>query len=166
MQNETNMVAEAIDRAYAKGMKVAFNASPIQTAIRDYPLQKVRWLFINEIEGEALSGESDPQKMLCSLRKKYPTTEVILTLGEKGSIWGGENGTVSCKALQVQALDTTGAGDTFTGFFLRGVLDPVQGVFPLTLAGTASAIAVTRAGAAKSIPDIEEVKDWLKRSSV
>ena len=86
-----------------------------------------------------------------------PKTEVILTLGSDGSMWAGEGGSSFCPACRVQAVDTTGAGDTFTGYFLRGILGEDCGLDPLTLATQASAIAVTRPGAAPSVPALPEV---------
>ena len=157
LQNETNLVGEIMEAAAAKNMRIAFNAAPIQENVKNYPIHKVRWLFVNEIEGGVLSGESTPEKIIETLRKAYPQTEVILTLGKDGCIWAGENGIQYCSACRVQAVDTTAAGDTFTGFFLRGVLDPDPAISPLTLATVASAIAVTRTGAAKSVPTVQEV---------
>lgn len=157
VQNETNLVSQAIDRAWTKGMEVAFNASPIHAEIGRFPLEKVRWLFINEVEGEALSGEKTPEDMLGALQEKYPKTQVVLTLGARGSLWADGRDVHRCAACTVKAVDTTGAGDTFTGFFLRGVLDPVEGISPLRLASTAGAIAVTGEGAAKAIPNIGAV---------
>ena len=157
LQNETNLVGEIMEAAASRNMRIAFNAAPIREDVKSYPLQKVRWLFVNEIEGGLLSGESTPEKIIQALRSAYPQTEVILTLGKDGCIWAGDHGTEHCSACRVQAVDTTAAGDTFTGFFLRGVLDPVPTMSPLTLATVASAIAVTRAGAAKSVPTIQEV---------
>lgn len=160
LQNETNMVPEAIEKAYARGMQVAFNASPIGARVKDYPLEKIRWLFVNEIEGGLLSGEQTVSSIIQVLRTRFPRTELVLTLGEKGSIWAGDGGIRRCGACRVNAVDTTAAGDTFTGFFLRGVLRPLPHFSPLKLATVASAMAVTRPGAAQSIPDVQDVVSW------
>lgn len=157
LQNETNMVPEIIEEAVACGLEVAFNAAPISEAVRAYPLEKLRWLFVNEIEGAVLSGEQEPEEILRALRQRCPDTEIILTLGKQGSIWAGRDGIRRCPACAVDAVDTTAAGDTFTGFFLRGVLGEETGLAPLELATVASGISVTRSGAAKSIPTLEEV---------
>ena len=122
-----------------------------------YPLHLVRWLFVNEIEGGAISGETEPKAILKALRARFPQTEVILTLGSDGSLWANDRETAFCPACYVRAVDTTGAGDTFTGYFLRGVLGEDTGLAPLTLATRASAIAVTRPGAAPSVPQLQEV---------
>lgn len=159
LQNETNLVGTIIQKAAERGMLVAFNAAPMDAGVRDYPLEQVRWLLVNETEGAALSGQEDPQAIVDTLRRRYPRTAVVLTLGEQGSLYAGEEGQFFCPAQRVQAVDTTAAGDTFTGFFLRAV---GQGKTPsqaLEEATAASALAVTRPGAADSIPH------WLELQS-
>ena len=156
LQNETNLGPYIMRKAAERGLFIAFNASPIP-GVENYPLEFVYWLFINEIEGAALSGETEPKAILRALREKYPRTQVILTLGGDGSYWDDGRETVFCPACHVQAVDTTAAGDTFTGFFLRGVLGEDCGLAPLTLATCASGIAVTRPGAAPSVPTLAEV---------
>lgn len=157
LQNETNLVGEIMEKAAARGLRVAFNAAPMDGKVLSYPLDKVDWLFVNETEGEALTGERDSAAIIAALRARLPRTAVILTLGEAGSLYAGEEGTFSMGACSVAAVDTTGAGDTFTGFFLRAALDGREPEECLRIAAVASAIAVTRPGAAASIPDWDEV---------
>ena len=156
LQNETNLVGEIMDRAAGRGLRVAFNAAPMDGKVARYPLEKAAWLFVNETEGAALSGESDPRRAARLLRARFPDTEVVMTLGAEGSLWLSRRGELFQPACKVEAVDTTGAGDTFTGFFLRGVLEESP-LPPLLLATAASALAVTRPGAAGSIPTLEEV---------
>ena len=151
LQNEINLGPYIMEKAAERGLFIAFNASPIP-GVENYPLEFVYWLFVNEIEGAALSGETAPRAIPRALRAKFPKTEIILTLGSDGSFWDNGRETVFCPACHVQAVDTTAAGDTFTGYFLRGVLGEDTGLAPLTLATRASAIAVTRPGAAPSAP--------------
>ena len=157
LQNETNLVGEIMEKAAEKGMKVAFNAAPMDDLVPQYPLEKVDWLFVNETEGAAISGKQDYDGMVAALRQRYPNTNVVLTLGEEGCRYAGTAGACRVGACAVQAVDTTAAGDTFTGYFLRCLLDgrPVEEA--LQTASVASAIAVTRPGAADSIPLWEEV---------
>lgn len=157
LQNETNLVAETISMAADRGLRVAFNASPVDDTLGTFPLECVRWLFVNEVEGEALTGECAPEAILETLERRLPTTDIILTLGERGSVWAHDGVSEQRDALRVPVVDTTGAGDTFTGYFLRAVLAPLGGVSPLSLATVASACAIGRAGAADSIPTIDEV---------
>ena len=157
VQNETNLVGSIMTKAKEKGMRIAFNAAPMDENVLTYPIEQVDWLFVNETEGAAISGETDYHAIAATLRERYPNTAVILTLGEEGSIYAGKEGMFSVPAQTVKAVDTTAAGDTFTGFFLRGILDGRMPEEALRMASAASAITVTRCGAADSIPTLEEV---------
>ena len=159
LQNETNLVGTIIQKAAERGMLVAFNAAPMDAGVRDYPLEQVRWLLLNETEGAALSGQEDPQAIVDTLRRRYPQTAVVLTLGEQGSLYAGEEGQFFCPAQRVQAVDTTAAGDTFTGFFLQAVGQGKNPSQALEVATAASALAVTRPGAADSIPHWQELQN-------
>lgn len=160
MQNETNLVAETIRKAHDRGIRVAWNASPVNDTMNSDLLDRIKWLFVNEVEGQALTGESDPARMVKTLTERYPDMELVLTLGALGSIYAHGETVVCCPSCEVTVRDTTAAGDTFTGFFLRGVLEPVAGYTPLTLATAAAGIAVTRPGASSSIPSLQEALDF------
>ncbi|MEN6595365.1 MAG: ribokinase [Clostridiaceae bacterium] len=157
-QNETNLVPELIEKANQKGLRVAFNAAPFTEAVKDYPLEKTSWLFVNEIEGAGLSGETEPEAIAARLRALYPHTELILTLGAEGCLYAGGEGLCLVPAADVVPVDTTAAGDTFTGYYLMGALSELGARKSLRLASAASGIAITRMGAADSIPSIEQVR--------
>lgn len=160
MQNETNLVAETIRKAHDRGIRVAWNASPVNDTMNNDLLDRVKWLFVNEVEGQALTGESDPARIVEALTERYPGMELVLTLGALGSVYAHDGTVACCPSCKVPVRDTTAAGDTFTGFFLRGMLKPVAGYTPLTLATAAAGIAVTRPGASGSIPSLQEVLDF------
>lgn len=157
LQNEINDIAYIIEQAHEKGLRIAFNAAPIGEEVLSYPIEKLDWLIVNEIEGGALAGETEPEKILDTLHARYPSVRVLLTLGIDGCVYRDAERTVRVPACRVRAVDTTAAGDTFIGFFLRGVADgrPVKDA--LRLATVASAIAVTRPGAGDSVPKYDEV---------
>lgn len=164
LQNETNLVPYIMKAAHKKGMRIAFNASPINDQICSYPLELVTWLFVNEIEGEFLSGKADYNEISLELAKTYPNTCIILTLGSEGStsVIGGES--FWQPAFNVEAVDTTAAGDTFTGYFLSGITKdlPMQEV--LRISSAASALAITHIGAAQSIPSRDRVDEFLRNN--
>ena len=93
-----------------------------------------------------------------NLLKAYlPKAKIVLTLGGAGSIYVDEEGVLFQKAYNVEVVDTTAAGDTFTGFFI-GNLAQEKGVSQaMELATKAAAISVTRKGAGPSIPSQQEV---------
>jgi len=158
LQNEINLVEYIIDKAFEHGIRVAFNAAPIDINVKSFPLEKLSWLIVNEIEGSELTGMEKPEDILNCLRSKYPSTAILLTLGEQGCRYLHENCDLSVPALSVsQIVDTTGAGDTFTGYFLHNVTKGINEKRALEIASAASALAIQKNGAAESIPWANEL---------
>ena len=159
LQNETNLVPELMHKAADRGLLVAFNAAPFTKEALGYPIELVKWLFVNEIEGAALSGEKEPRAVAAALRKTYPNTEVVLTLGAAGCLYAGAEGTFFVPAADVKPVDTTAAGDTFTGYYLMAALGGYGAERALKIASAASGLAILRMGAADSIPAIGELRE-------
>lgn len=162
LQNEINMIDKIIEAAYDKGMQVVLNPSPIADNLKTLPLEKISWFILNEIEGAELSGETDPDRILDQLTALYPHAQIVLTLGGDGSVYCGNGRRIRQQVYKVQAVDTTAAGDTFTGFFFAAMADGVEPAEALMRASKASSISVTRPGAAASIPTLAEVLEALK----
>lgn len=163
LQNETNLVPYIIEQAAARGLSVALNAAPMDASVKDYPLDQLTWLIVNEVEGGTLAGTEDEDAILPALHEKYPHCGVLLTLGAHGARCMEPNGRVTrCGSYRVRAVDTTAAGDTFTGYFLYGMLHGLSVPETLRLATTASALCVGRPGAADSVPEKAEV-DAVRR---
>ena len=163
LQNETNLVPYIIEQAAARGLSVALNAAPMDASVKDYPLDQLTWLIVNEVEGGAPAGTEDEDAILPTLHEKYPHCGVLLTLGAHGARCMEANGRVTrCGSYRVRAVDTTAAGDTFTGYFLYGMLHGLSVPETLRLATTASALCVGRPGAADSVPEKAEV-DAVRR---
>lgn len=158
LQNETNLIPYLMRKAAEKGMKIAFNAAPMDAAVSDYPLELVSWLLVNETEGEALTGSAVPETIAALAAEKYPNTALVLTLGTDGCLYRDKTQTFRLPARRVKAVDTTAAGDTFTGFFLAAIAAGETAKDSLELATAASAISVTRHGAAASVPTLAEAK--------
>lgn len=156
LQNEVNHIPYMMEKAYEKAMYIVLNPSPITGELFEYPLEKVSLFILNEVEGRQLSGEVQEENILQVLKEKYPKAEVLLTLGEKGSIYCQGETVLRQSAYAVKAVDTTAAGDTFTGYFvaLRAAGRDVE--IALDLASKAAAVACTRKGAAASIPELAE----------
>ncbi len=164
LQNEINLVDVLIEKAFRKGMKIILNPSPFEEQLMGYELKKVHTFLINETEGKQMSGEENPEQMLWRIHQRYPDSEIVLTLGEKGVCHCNRDGKViSVPAFQVKAVDTTAAGDTFTGYYLAGVCKGNDRREALRTACGASALAVMKKGAAMSIPVMEEVKRFLEK---
>ena len=159
LQNEINVTAEIITKAWEKGMKIVLNPSPFEEKILNWPLEKVSLFLLNEVEGGQMTGEKEPEKILKRLQAKYPNADFVLTYGEKGAWYVGNGETAYCPAKKVKVIDTTAAGDTFTGYFLsaRGRGYGVEE--SLKKATAAAGEAVTRKGAAVSIPCWKELEE-------
>jgi ribokinase len=157
LQNEISSIPEIVDQARKRELSIFFNPAPMDRAVLDYPLDKVDGFIINEIEGRELTGKTEPNSIIESMRRRFPRSATILTLGEHGVIYADPQTKLSVPAEKVTPLDTTAAGDTFIGYFLaqksRGF--PVEN--SLKIATCAAAICVTRRGAADSIPHRSEV---------
>lgn len=175
LQNEINQMPFLMEQAHAKGMRVVLNPSPMNSRIFEMPLGCVDYLILNEVEAaqilEAdapalgaektdLGDEKAGEAMAELLKKKFPRSRIVLTLGEKGAVYCGEETRIRQPAYAVRAMDTTAAGDTFTGYFIAGISRGMSAEEALDTASRAAAIAVTKPGAAPSIPAWEQVQDW------
>ncbi len=158
LQNEINELSYIIDRAYARGMKIIFNPSPYNEVIDGIELEKLSYLILNEIEAKEISKSTSLSGAMSFFKERFPRLKVVMTLGKRGSIYQDAQTQVLCPSFQVDTVDTTAAGDTFTGYFAFGIAQGKSVNDALTTASCAAAISVTRNGAAPSIPSMEEVE--------
>ena len=138
------------------------NPSPMDGALAEMDLTGISWLMLNETEGGALTGEGEPEAILRTLLSRLPGTQVILTLGKDGAMLGDGKKILRQPCFPVKTVDTTAAGDTFTGYFAAAILENADPEDALRLASAAAAMAVSEAGAAVSIPVRERVEAFLK----
>ena len=158
LQNEVNEVPVILDLAFKKKMRVAFNPSPFDENVLACDLSKVSMFFVNEVEGLALTGEREPDRILDRMQERFPDATCVLTLGRDGAVCLADGARLRQPVFPAKSVDTTGAGDTFTGFFLSEVLRGGSLEEAMRLASQAAAVAVSRKGAAASIPTLEEVR--------
>lgn len=160
LQNEISELSYLMEQAHKRGMVIALNPSPMDEELLKAPLQYVKYFILNEIEAKALTnGVEEDNAMLEAMLKKFPNAEIILTLGERGSVYAKGDVRVEQGIYKVPVTDTTAAGDTFTGYYLASIIQGVSVEEALNMAAKASAIAVSRKGAAPSIPQREEVEN-------
>ena len=161
LQNEINDLGEILERSFAAGVKVALNVAPVDGREQDYSLSGLGMLIVNEIEAAALSSESDPQSSLSVLCSRLPQTQVVLTRGNQGLLYGMGDKRLVMEATTVTAVDETAAGDSFIGYLMASVISGDQIEGSLRRASAAGARTVMRAGAASSIPTKGEVDLFL-----
>jgi len=157
VQNETSSVAEAIRMARERGVRVVFNPAPMTPDVREYPLQSVDLFILNETEAESLTGKTAPEEVRHAMGKLFPHAATVLTLGSQGAIYFDSERLHRQPGIAADAIDTTAAGDTFTGYFLAELMQSGDPVKALSLGCRAASICVTRMGAADSIPLRREV---------
>lgn len=157
LQNEISELDYIIKRAAQKGMRIFLNPSPVNERLMKCELNLVNLLILNEVEGESLTKECDPEKICDVLTTKYPGCGIMLTLGEGGSLYCLGKTRVRRDIIPTEVVDTTAAGDTFTGFFVSAILRGQAPCDAVELATRAASIAVSREGAAPSIPEWNEV---------
>jgi ribokinase len=161
LQNEINDLEYIIKAAKARGMFIVLNPSPFDAKITALDLSLLDAIIVNETEGCGLSGKTEPQEILDELLARYPAMKIVLTLGKQGAIYADATQRASCPIMQIPVVDTTAAGDTFTGYFFAGLLGGATPADALRTATAASTLAVSRKGAAPSIPTAQEVAAFL-----
>lgn len=157
LQNEINEVDYLMEEASKKGMRIVFNPSPMNDEVMTCGLEKVSLFLMNEDEGRRITGRQESGEILEEMERRYPGAEVVLTLGERGSVYARAGERYRQEIYPTVPVDTTGAGDTFTGYLLANMArkEPVE--ICLQKASKAAGIAVSRYGAASAIPYAAEV---------
>lgn len=163
LQNEISSLPYIVESAHKKGMKIVLNPSPMNAEIDKLDLSHIDYFMLNETEAYAITKENepDPKKQLELLRKRFPSAGILITLGENGSIYCEGDNIITQKAAKVNVVDTTAAGDTFSGYFIEGLLKGEDIKTVLKRSSAASGIAVSRQGAAPSIPYRKEVDERM-----
>ena len=163
LQNEVSRVGRIVEAGAGKGMRMVLNPSPYDDALRDVDFSRLAWILVNEIEMEQLTGCREPERAFAQIHAAYPKLSVLITLGSAGSMaWQVDQGCVThaiCPAFPVRVMDTTAAGDTYTGYFIAGLMEKRPLADCMRRASKAASIAVTLPGAAESIPKAEQLED-------
>lgn len=165
IQNEINELSYIVEKAKEEGMKIILNPSPMNEKIMKLPLDQIDYFILNEIEAMQILEMGKPEeidgKYIASLlHERFKDATIVLTLGSEGSVCISDDEYVEQSIYKVKAIDTTVAGDTYTGYFIAGILNGKTIKESMDIASKASAIAVTRQGAAPSIPVLEEVEEY------
>ena len=141
------------------------NPSPMNEKIKELPLDQINYFLLNEIEAMQILDMEEPKEIDGKyisglLHQKFPKATIVLTLGSEGSVCISGDEYVEQSIYKVKTVDTTAAGDTYTGYFIAGILNGKTIKEAMDTASKASAIAVSRQGAAPSIPYLKEVEEY------
>ena len=162
LQNEINAIGRIMEEAHQKGMQIILNPSPMNESIFQLPLEFVHYFILNEIEAAQilkldLVTVENAEKIVRELHQRYPQSKIVLTLGAEGSLYFDGELLLRQNAYKAKVVDTTAAGDTFTGYFVAGILNGDSVKTAMERATHAAAIAISRLGAAPSIPYAKEL---------
>ena len=157
LQNEVNLLPYIVDKAYEKGMQIALNPSPFNEKLSKVDMTKISLFLLNEVEGNQVTGLTVPEEIIVKMQELYPHARIVLTLGKDGAVYAEGAERFFQPIFPVKAVDTTAAGDTFTGYFLAGLAEGMAIPEILKMSAKASSIAVSRPGAVPSIPYRDEV---------
>lgn len=151
-QNETNAQGVAAKVGSKLGFRVCYAAAPFDASAVKAVLPYLDFLILNAVEAKQLE-----QALGVSI-EELDVADIIITLGSDGARWISEGVDQHFAAIKVDPVDTTGAGDTFTGYVLAGLDRGLTMGQSISLAMRAAALMVTRMGTADVIPDLKEVE--------
>jgi len=167
LQNEVNDLPRVLEMARSTAARVAFNLAPVDGREAGYDLSVIDLLIVNQVEAAALVDHPSeaPQQILEQLQLRYPQMTLVLTLGAEGLLYAEPGRSIQeVPAFPVYIVDETAAGDAFIGFLLAGLLAGAELKVALQQGSAAGALAVTRAGAATSIPLRQQVEYLLRQN--
>jgi ribokinase len=155
-----------IEKCHKAGVDVMLNLAPARN-ISHHALKRVKYLVVNETEAQFLLGISwidthNIDNALKILKDMGPDT-VIITLGDKGSYIMTATESFHVPAYKVDAVDTTAAGDVYSGTLATALTENKTLHEAVTMASAAAAISVTRMGAQPSAPYRNEIDEFLKQ---
>ncbi len=163
LQNEINNLDYIVECAFKKKMVIFLNPSPFNSVIKSLKLEYIDYFLLNEIEAADMCGveRCAANELVVILKKNFPKAKFLLTLGKDGVIYFDSTCMHSHGIYDVPVVDTTAAGDTFSGYFISSIAKNLCIDEALKLASIASSIVVSKRGAAISIPTIKEVKESI-----
>ena len=152
LQNEASLQVEAAQMAKAAGLEVVYSAAPFSTKAVEAMLPHTDILVVNDVEAAQLSEALKVDVI------DLPVKGALVTRGADGADFIAGGNVTHVDAQQVTPVDTTGAGDTFLGYFVAGLDQGMSVGDAMALAAAAGALKVTRPGTADAIPSREEVE--------
>ena len=155
MQNETSGQAYAAKVGKTLGLRLAYAAAPFSAESVQAILGQIDLLMLNAVEAEQLAAATG-QRI-----EDFPVDDIVITLGADGArhVSNKAKTDISIPAYRIDAVDTTGAGDTFSGYLVAGLDRGMPMADAIDLAMRAGALMVAREGTADVIPDLKEIQD-------
>lgn len=163
LETPLNTIKYALNKAKELNKYTILNPAPA-VKLDDEIIKNVDLLTPNETELEIISGvsietEEDIQKAAQIMIEKG-VKELIVTLGSKGSLYINKEKSMFKKAYKVEAVDTTVAGDSYTGALAVALSQDKNIEDAMDFASKVGALSVLKEGAQSSLPTLEDVKNF------
>lgn len=157
LQNETSQQRLAAELAKSRGARVVYSAAPFDAEIVADILPFIDFLCVNEIEAAALINHFNVKSL-----NNLGVNALLITHGSQGAVYHNfeKKLEITVKGIPVQVVDTTGAGDTFCGYFIALLSQGKDPLVALNIANKAAALKVTKLGTADAIPSLVDVLDF------
>lgn len=157
------VVRDTLEYCQRYDVKVVLNPAPYHPDLTLADLKKVDYFIPNETEFALFTGEEarELSDFISGAEALKRVTNVIVTLGSRGSYWLNEEAQHYQPADKKEAIDTTAAGDSYIGAFVYGLSVGKEVPEAMAFATVVSGITVTRPGAQESLPFLTEVEAFL-----
>ena len=163
LETPINTIKYALQKSKELGKYTILNPAPA-VKLEDSIIENVDLLTPNETELEILSGvkieSEDDIKKAANVLIEKGVKELIVTLGSKGSLYINKDNTKLKKSYKVEAIDTTAAGDSYTGALAVAFAQDKDIDEAMDFASKVGALAVTKEGAQSSLPTMEDVNNF------
>ncbi|MGE5614260.1 MAG: ribokinase [Bacillota bacterium] len=165
MEIPQEAIEQAVDIANKYGVKVLLNPAPARNMSDDF-LAKVDIITPNESEceyiaGMALESIKDAEEAVKYLRGKG-IGQVVVTLGGRGVVYNSGDRVLYKPVPEVRVVDTTAAGDSFTGALAVALTNGKSIDEAVDFANIVGTLTVMKKGAQTSLPYIQEVEEFLR----
>lgn len=159
-------ILHLFERAKLANAITVLNPSPAKPFL-DGLLETVDYLIVNEVELAFFSGMkkvSEEENIIVNYAKKIrkkPSQTIIVTLGAKGVICISGNDVINLTGIKVNPVDTTGAGDCFSGAFASAISEQMEITRAIKFANVAASYSVQKLGASTSMPYRKQVENAI-----
>jgi len=164
LESPIETIRKAIEIAHKKGVTVILNPAPVRPLEQDL-LKEIDIITPNKVEAEMLTGiKVTDEASLHAIVKKffgYGIKNILITLGSKGIFAGYSNTLELIPAFKVCSIDSTGAGDVFSGSLAAFLSEGMSIEKAVKMANVSASLSVTSLGAQNSAPHRTEIENFI-----
>ena len=160
--HQPHISEKLVQKARRNGVATVLDAGSLHPGT-EYLAQVVDYVVASERFAQQISGQNDLAAAARNLHRDGAA--IVITRGADGLVWQTDSASGHLPAFEVDAVDTTGAGDAFHGAFAAGLAAGMSWQSLLVYASAAAALCCLKYGARIGMPNQEEVSDFLELNS-